>query len=574
MKKSIIILALVLSLLPLLAVYHKIGEFAPLWPTQITCADSIAYIASPSGLYIMDVSNPLNPIQLGFYACDARSVAVEDSIAYVAAGDAGSLIIDISDPQNPTLLGSFNYYAEARYTTVRHNIAYVLAWVPVDPIFLSYGALQIFDVSNPLTPIWLSEYGGGTAYASSITVVDSVAYLPSSEYGLRVYDVSDPHNPYYYYTYPCEARDLSVFAGIAFVATDNGFIYLDLTNPLSPLPIGNYDTAFDVQTISVEGGIAFLGGNGFQIVDVSNLNNPFEIGTYDIPDGSLCVPVTSSIAYAFDRRWQIIDISDQQNSSLSGCCDPPGSGNANSVAVSGNLAWVADGETGLQIINVSNPQYPLPFGSYDTPGVATSVKISNNKAYVADGSSGLQIIDITTPSNPVLLGSFAATGNSFDVQVDGGYGVAFLANTYSGVNIINVVYPQNPFLLHNIGTPLSAFTITLEGCFLYIADEIGLRIYNVIDFAYPYLLGSIETLGNPLQISVSGNTAYLAEGGSGLQIIDVSNPALPVMTGTILPHSSSSISRCYTHDNLLFVSDAYWNEISVYNISNPDTCFQ
>ena len=71
-------------------------------------------------------------------------------------------------------------------------------------------------------------------------------------------------------------------------------------------------------------------------------------------------------------------------------------GNARSVVVSNNIAYVADYDTGLQIIDVSNPQNPALLGSYHTPSWASSVFISNNIAYVADEYLGLQIIDVLT----------------------------------------------------------------------------------------------------------------------------------------------------------------------------------
>ena len=79
---------------------------------------------------------------------------------------------------------------------------------------------------------------------------------------------------------------------------------------------------------------------------------------------------------------QIIDVSNPQNPALVGSYDTPIY--AYSVIVSNNIAYEADGYSGLQIIDVSNPQNPALLGSYDTPGYASSVFVSNNIAYIAD----------------------------------------------------------------------------------------------------------------------------------------------------------------------------------------------
>ena len=57
---------------------------------------------------------------------------------------------------------------------------------------------------------------------------------------------------------------------------------------------------------------------------------------------------------------------------------------ASGVAVSGTYAYVADGASGLQVIDITNPQSPQIVGSVDTPGYASDVAVSGTHAYVAD----------------------------------------------------------------------------------------------------------------------------------------------------------------------------------------------
>ena len=75
------------------------------------------------------------------------------------------------------------------------------------------------------------------------------------------------------------------------------------------------------------------------------------------------------------------------------------------VAISGTCAYVADCDSGLQVIDISTPSSPHLIGSCDTPDYAYGVAISGTCAYVADDDSGLQVIDISTPSSPHLIGS-------------------------------------------------------------------------------------------------------------------------------------------------------------------------
>jgi len=77
------------------------------------------------------------------------------------------------------------------------------------------------------------------------------------------------------------------------------------------------------------------------------------------------------------------------------------------VYVSGNIAYVADGGDGLEIIDVSDPTNPALLGRFgDDYNYSRDVYVSGNIAYVADGEDGLEIIDVSDPTNPALLGKF------------------------------------------------------------------------------------------------------------------------------------------------------------------------
>ena len=64
--------------------------------------------------------------------------------------------------------------------------------------------------------------------------------------------------------------------------------------------------------------------------------------------------------------------------------------------------WLQDSDlTG----SASFPADPL-MGAYDTPDIAYSVAVSGGYAYVADGYSGLRVVDVSDPANPVETGFY------------------------------------------------------------------------------------------------------------------------------------------------------------------------
>jgi hypothetical protein len=120
------------------------------------------------------------------------------------------------------------------------------------------------------------------------------------------------------------------------------------------------------------------------------------------------------------------------------------SGYAYDVAVVGSLAYVADGSSGLEVLDVSNPASPLRLGGYDTSGSVDAVQVVGSLAYVADGSSGLQILDVSNPAAPVWRGEYDTSGYACDVQVVGS--LAYVADDVGGLAILRVKYPGDASL--------------------------------------------------------------------------------------------------------------------------------
>jgi len=106
------------------------------------------------------------------------------------------------------------------------------------------------------------------------------------------------------------------------------------------------------------------------------------------------------------------------------------------VTVQNGVAFVADYDFGLRVINVSLPSAPTLLGSIDTPGNARRVTVHNGVALVGDYGSGLQIINVTIPSAPSLLGSYDTPGSARWVTVQNG--VAFVADYTSGLQILDL----------------------------------------------------------------------------------------------------------------------------------------
>ncbi len=109
-------------------------------------------------------------------------------------------------------------------------------------------------------------------------------------------------------------------------------------------------------------------------------------------------------------------------------------------------------------------------GSVDTPGGASGVAIALY-AYVAAGSSGLQVIDITNPQSPQIVGSVDTPGGAREAAVSGTY--AYVADYDSGLQVIDITNPQSPQIVGSVDTPFAANDVAISGAYAYVANGVG-----------------------------------------------------------------------------------------------------
>ncbi len=222
------------------------------------------------------------------------------------------------------------------------------------------------------------------------------------------------------------------------------------------------------------------------------------------------------------------------------------SGSANDVAVNGNYAYVADGLSGLRIIDISTPSLPVEVGFWDTDGYTLRVTTDGNYAYISDSGEGLRIIDISTPSAPSEVGFYKNTSQQYSgangAFVRGNY--VYLIYDVQGMFIIDVSTPSTPVEVGHYQTNYTAQSITVDGSYAYIGQNYtGFDIVDITTPSVPTKVGNFNSSANILDIAVKDNYAYIANQNSGFKIIDVSSKTAPVEVGSFsTPYSNNNLA--------------------------------
>ncbi|MBE0410476.1 MAG: hypothetical protein IBX69_12165 [Anaerolineales bacterium] len=80
-------------------------------------------------------------------------------------------------------------------------------------------------------------------------------------------------------------------------------------------------------------------------------------------------------------------------------------GYVDDVKVVGKHAYIVGNGSGLQIVDISNPERPSIVGICDLPGKPIRLAVAGNYAYVAAYDAGMRVVDISDPAVPKEVGS-------------------------------------------------------------------------------------------------------------------------------------------------------------------------
>ena len=112
------------------------------------------------------------------------------------------------------------------------------------------------------------------------------------------------------------------------------------------------------------------------------------------------------------------------------------------VVVAGSFAYLAGGQNEssprLTIVDVADPLRPVPVASVDLAGEARALAVADGLAYVAAGEAGLRVIDVSRPAAPVEI-AFFVTPDATAVAVEDG--IAYLMDRRGGMFVLRVERP-------------------------------------------------------------------------------------------------------------------------------------
>jgi hypothetical protein len=209
-----------------------------------------------------------------------------------------------------------------------------------------------------------------------------------------------------------------------------------------------------------------------------------------------------------------------------------------------------------------------------TRGPASEVAVAGHYAYVAIGEGGLLVLDVADPARPVRVGSYLPGGRTEHVQVVGSRAyLGTLVHRGGGCEreawrgylvILDVSDPANPAPLGSYMTAYAIESLCVDGNQVYLGNgepdghQFSFCIVDVSNPARPVLLNADYTF-SPIALWAGGGRAYVAR-WSGLEVLDVSQPASPTVVTNVESEVGGRISGIQGVSNRLYVVQGDFGE--------------
>ncbi len=269
----------------------------------------------------------------------------------------------------------------------------------------------------------------------------------------------------------------------------------------------------------------------FNVLDVTDPANPTIQGTLSGGSGFLAsegLPYMygSTHAYKADGEYIVsFDLSDPENPVLDRQTASGGYILWLAVDAEEHYAYAADYYYGIRVYDVGDPDTIVYITGLALPGTIKQQPriIASDYIAVSEWDSGVAIVDVSNPASPSIAGTWRPEGvQTENLWADSSY---IYAGNGANMYVIDITNRASPSAVGSISFDGYVYGVVVSGNYAYVGTAVGLRIIDVTNRASPTEVGhwrrsEIDGDWNG-QISVNGHFVYAGVYGdsSGLYVL-------------------------------------------------------
>ena len=279
--------------------------------------------------------------------------------------------------------------------------------------------LDIFDVTTPSAVKLLKNYRAED-HTYALAMSGNTLFLANGTEGVELLDISHPEvlqRIAYIRTGDDNATSVALSADTQTVAigTGAGVQLFDISRQRFPAYLGRYESNGTVMDLQFNrGGELYLANSayGFESVDISTPSRPRLLGGVALEGSAIALgsdALQKDLYIAtLTSALKKIDLTDPRNPEYAIYYDAHDAGVIwdFGFGVDDRRLYLARDREGLEIVSVETTGGVRRLSSFDTNGTARGVTLNRAEtvAYVADGNEGLKVIDISDKLHPKRIG--------------------------------------------------------------------------------------------------------------------------------------------------------------------------
>ena len=536
--------------------------------------DLVYAVGGGSGLHIMNLANPTNPLDIGRFTWfqwsqSGGGVYVLGNLAYLGI-ETGGFVIDVSDPTDPVVLGQWSSTMGSFISFVHGDFAIAQS---------DEGFPYVLDISNPMNVHQIGDFHNAEAW-NAVGMAGEYLCMTGYPGGLRLYDMSNPADPYCVASIDTtmRAHHGAISGNYAYLATlYDGLRIIDLSNPLQPEEVAACDSGGRTRDVTVTGchAVTMKYSESDFYLNIWNVSDPAHpvfmsmiptqmIGSHRVASSGNIVCTTKAGAF---YSVMVVDISNPLAPIEVSAFGPRAV--LAGTAINGTTAFLADREIGFRTVNLNDPYHISEFAHTNSIGAeGQDVAVKGDFAYVTEYGWGLgcgvAVFEISNPAEPESLSYVYTEHGGEQIVIDGDY--AYVTG-YSDLYTFSLANPAVPLCVDSqlLNTRDEYRGLTVLNGYLYYGCESSFYAYNLSNPAVPQLVGSCNLGGgSALDLAAAGEYVYVADGFNGTRIVDVSDPANPNEINWIDGYCVCSVAAVR---NIIIINDL--TRISIWDVTNP-----
>jgi len=572
--------------------------------------DNLLYlVGGDKELFIVNVSNPLNPKLVGSYSNNSEALTseIKEDLLFLGLKENALEIINIKNKTNPERVGYYNTSGMVTDLYVKGDYIYLAE---------ASSGIEVINIANISQPTSITDfYDGGSA--EKIISINNFLFVADSIDGLEVYNISNPNvlQKIANFTDGNKIFDISIEENSAYILNDNDSMkILNISDFMNIKEIAEYYIEDPTNIVTKDNLTLITNDNKISVLNCTNplyieentiFNATEEIITWSFEDNNIylvedegieIVEMNSNIIFNIKHRFgfgeinqmilseeylftsmgteglAILDI--REPTSISAIGEYNTSGKIDAIAKHSHFLYLAIQNKGIEIIDILNPKLPSKVGEFLTEGEAKAICIANEEyLFLADGSGGIKVYSLSNPEQLLLVNNFTERDDFVKIKFfdDTLFTITERGQVYL-YNYSELIIPENDFSNCDYGFITEAgrefLDVVLKDKIVYLSTGTSLVIVDINDrnkFEQIWTL----TDGHYYTLDCEGNLLF-ARGRSSVQLLDISN--YNSIKQTELFVNNTFLTNIAVENDYLVVSNIVkGDDMLLYQLHYPDT---